>query len=180
MEGSVRVYSRDDIGPQAEVINRIRSGCRSLQPVARSSAKPLPDFLVSLPPPDGNLAGEAPRDDRVRDAASSAGSDSGLSADSSDSDATAASDSDLESALRSKAKQPPASRSGEIHDDLRASHAWLLLRTPSGSRRLVLSLSLLALRVVPRHRRCHLIRGARLRRLVPNCELCLCRACRES
>ena len=49
------------------------------------SAKPLPDFLLSLPPPDRNLAGEAPRDDRVRsrspvpkptpDAASSAGSD---------------------------------------------------------------------------------------------------------
>ena len=99
----------------------IRSGYRPLQPVARGSAKPLPDFLVSLPPPDRNLAGEAPRDDRVRsrspvpkpppDAASSAGSDSGLSADSSDSDATAASDSDLESAPRSKAKQPPASRS---------------------------------------------------------------------
>ena len=35
---------------QAEVINRIRSGYRPLQPVARGSAKPLPDFLISLPP----------------------------------------------------------------------------------------------------------------------------------
>ena len=63
MEGSVRIYSRDDIGPmlklQADIINKIRSGYRPLQPVARGSSKPLPDFRVSLPPPDRSLPGMA-------------------------------------------------------------------------------------------------------------------------
>ena len=55
VEGSVRIYSRDDIGPmlklQADIINKIRSGHRPLQPVARGSSNPLPDFRVCLPPP---------------------------------------------------------------------------------------------------------------------------------
>ena len=50
---SVELYGRDDIRPmldlQAQVINHVRAGFRPLQPLARGSATPLPDFPVQLP-----------------------------------------------------------------------------------------------------------------------------------
>ena len=50
---SVELYGRDDIRPmldlQAQVINHVRAGFRPLQPLARGSSVPLPDFAVQLP-----------------------------------------------------------------------------------------------------------------------------------
>ena len=50
---SVELYGRDDIRPmldlQAQVINHVRAGFRPLQPLARGSSVPLPDFHVQLP-----------------------------------------------------------------------------------------------------------------------------------
>ena len=50
---SVELYGRDDIRPmrdlQAQVINHVRAGFRPLQPLARGSSTPLPDFPVQLP-----------------------------------------------------------------------------------------------------------------------------------
>ena len=50
---SVELYGRDDIRPmldlQAQVINHARAGFRPLQPLARGSSVPLPDFAVQLP-----------------------------------------------------------------------------------------------------------------------------------
>ena len=50
---SVELYGRDDIRPmldlQAQVINRIRAGFRPLQPLARGTSVPLPDFPVHTP-----------------------------------------------------------------------------------------------------------------------------------
>ena len=52
---SVELYGRDDVAPQLllqrQLISRIRGGFRPLQPLARGSSVPLPDFGVSLPPP---------------------------------------------------------------------------------------------------------------------------------
>ena len=49
----MELYGRDDIRPmldlQAQVINHVRAGFRPLQPIARGSATPLPDFPVQLP-----------------------------------------------------------------------------------------------------------------------------------
>ncbi|CAE7277035.1 unnamed protein product [Symbiodinium sp. CCMP2592] len=130
MEGSVRVYSRDDIGPmlslQAEVINRIRSGYRPLQPVGRGSSKPLPDFRVSLPPPDSNMGGMAPRESSARsrsprrrpepDKEEMESTD--LSDDSSDSEQSGASGSDDDFAKprppRSQQREP--SMNGFLHN----------------------------------------------------------------
>ena len=50
---SVELYGRDDIRPmldlQAQVINHIRAGFRPLQPLARGTSVPLPDFPVHIP-----------------------------------------------------------------------------------------------------------------------------------
>ena len=50
---SVELYGRDDIRPmldlQAQVINHARAGFRPLQPLARGSSVPLPDFAAQLP-----------------------------------------------------------------------------------------------------------------------------------
>ncbi|CAE7657435.1 unnamed protein product [Symbiodinium sp. CCMP2592] len=136
MEGSVRVYSRDDVGPmlllQSEVINRIRSGFRPLQPVARGASRPLPDFRVSLPPPDRHMAGEAPKDvpprsrSPVPHAKSSAAAPVDdvpeLSADSSDSDVSTASASDVDTSVPAKPKLAvrPKRPAAHTSDDLRA------------------------------------------------------------
>ena len=52
---SVELYGRDDVAPQLllqrQLISRIRGGFRAVQPLARGSSVPLPDFGVSLPPP---------------------------------------------------------------------------------------------------------------------------------
>ena len=120
MEGSVRVYSRDDIGPmlklQADIINKIRSGYRPLQPVARGSSKPLPDFRVCLPAPDRSLPGMAVLESAsvvpavaAAPASAEGGSDTDLSDDSSDSDCSAASASDSEPAPSAKAPRPAPS-----------------------------------------------------------------------
>ncbi|CAE7302951.1 LRRC45 [Symbiodinium sp. CCMP2592] len=130
MEGSVRVYSRDDIGPmlslQAEVINRIRSGYRPLQPVGRGSSKPLPDFRVSLPPPDSNMGGMAPRERSGRsrsprrrpEPAEDEVESTDLSDDSSDSEQSGASGSDDDFAKprppRSQQREP--SMNGFLHN----------------------------------------------------------------
>ena len=54
---SVALYSRDDIGPmlccQRTVISCIRAGFRPLQPLARGSDNPLPDFPTELPSATG-------------------------------------------------------------------------------------------------------------------------------
>ena len=52
---SVELYGRDDVVPMLEfqrlIIQHIRSGFRPLQPLARGTSLPLPDFAVALPPP---------------------------------------------------------------------------------------------------------------------------------
>ena len=100
---------------QADIINKIRSGYRPLQPVARGSSNPLPDFRVTLPPPDRSMAGSVLPDSApcLRDAGAppqrdaSPAASSELSADSSDSDCSAASASDPD-----LAPEPKAARTG--------------------------------------------------------------------
>ena len=119
MEGSVRVYSRDDIGPmlqlQADIINKIRSGYRPLQPVARGS-NPLPDFRVCLPAPDRSLPAMPVMESTsvvpavpAATADTKGDADTDLSADSSDSDSSVASASDPEPASLVKAPRPTPS-----------------------------------------------------------------------
>ena len=61
---SVELYGRDDIGPmltfQRHVINHVRAGFRPLQPLARGTSVPLPDFQVQLPAPLPSAAAGAP------------------------------------------------------------------------------------------------------------------------
>ena len=57
---SVELYGRDDIGPmltfQRHIINHVRAGFRPLQPLARGTSVPLPDFQVQLPAPLPSVA----------------------------------------------------------------------------------------------------------------------------
>ena len=52
---SIELYGRDDVVPMLEfqrlIIQHVRSGFRPLQPLARGTALPLPDFQVALPRP---------------------------------------------------------------------------------------------------------------------------------
>ncbi|CAE7508033.1 LRRC45 [Symbiodinium sp. CCMP2592] len=111
---------------KAEVINRIRSGYRPLQPVGRGSSKPLPDFRVSLPPPDSNMGGMAPRERSGRsrsprrrpEPAEEEVESTDLSDDSSDSEQSGASGSDDDFAKprppRSQQREP--SMNGFLHN----------------------------------------------------------------
>ena len=101
---------------QADIINKIRSGYRPLQPVARGSSKPLPDFRICLPAPDRSLPGMPVVESSsvvpavpAATADTKGDADTDLSADSSDSDSSVASASDPGPASLVKAPRPAPS-----------------------------------------------------------------------